>query len=225
MKETKPKYFCCYLDNETILNHLTDEQAGQLWKLLYAYANRNSKSDIDNPLVAMGFDVFSQQIDRDFEKYQEKCEKNRANASNRKRPLTNASNGSQDKDKDKEKNKREEKEEYINNVSTSVDSRATFDYQSVVNSFNSICVSLPKIQKLTDSRKKKIKSACSQLENMSFEEFFRKVENSDFLTGRNGIWTGCSFDWILKTSNVVKILEGNYNNQGNTANTIYYEEF
>ena len=88
-----------------------------------------------------------------------------------------------------------------------------FDYNSVVKSFNSICKSLPKVERLTDTRKAKIKKA-SELISFKFEELFRKVENSDFLSGRNGAWVGCSFDWILKPSNLVKIIEGNYDNRG-----------
>lgn len=100
---TKPKYFYCYLDNETILQHLSDEQAGKLWKMLFTYTNRGEKNNINDPVVSMAFDVMAQQIDRDFEKYREKCEKNRANAYKRNRPLTTANDGSQYKEKDKEK--------------------------------------------------------------------------------------------------------------------------
>lgn len=202
---TKPKYFNCYLDSETIVNHLSDEQAGKLWKMLFAYSNRSEKQDISDCIVSMAFDVMAQQIDRDFEKYREKCEKNRANAYKRNRPLTTVSGGSQDKDKDKY------------NMSTSVDGGNAFDYQSVVNSFNSICVSLPTVQKLTDKRRKQMKSAKKILGEMSFEKLFRIVESSDFLTGRNGIWNCCCFDWILKPANLTKIIEGNYTNKQNTT--------
>lgn len=42
---------------------------------------------------------------------------------------------------------------------------------------------------------------------------FERVEKSDFLTGRNGKWEGCSIDWILKPDNWTKIIEGAYDNQ------------
>lgn len=102
-------------------------------------------------------------------------------------------------------------------MSASADSKSRFDYQSVVELFNSICVSLPKIQKVTDLRKKKIKGASKEL-NGDFESLFKKVEKSDFLTGRNGAWNGCNFDWILKPSNLIKIIEGNYDNKGVSNN-------
>lgn len=54
------------------------------------------------------------------------------------------------------------------------------------------------------------------LGGMSFDELFSLVENSDFLTGRNGKWSGCGFDWILQPSNLTKIIEGNYLNKANS---------
>ena len=56
------------------------------------------------------FDVYSQQIDRDVQAYEDKCAKNKANASGGKRTLANASDGSQDKGKDKDKDKDEDEE-------------------------------------------------------------------------------------------------------------------
>ena len=115
---TKPKYFNCYLDNETIVNYLSDEQAGKLWKMLFAYSNWNEMQDISDRIVSMAFDVMAQQIDRDFEKYRKKCETNRANRAKatqrkqpttieneRQRPSTTVNVGDQYKEKDKDKSK------------------------------------------------------------------------------------------------------------------------
>lgn len=120
----------------------------------------------------------------------------------------------------------------VETMSTSVDVRNAFDYQGVVDLFNSVCVSLPKVQKLNDKRRKLIVNAGKLLGEMSFEGFFNLVESSDFLTGRNGKWSGCGFDWILQPANLTKIIEGNYLNKANpmvnsTANTQrnYDEEF
>ena len=86
------------------------------------------------------------------------------------------------------------------------------DYQKIVSLFNQICVSLPKVEKLTENRKQRIKAADKEL-NGDFEGFFRKIEASDFLTGRKGDWCGCCFDWVFKPQNIVKIIEGNYDNK------------
>ena len=85
------------------------------------------------------------------------------------------------------------------------------DYQAVISLFNRTCVSLSKVQKLTDPRKRHIKTAVKTLGDLSFEEYFHTVEASDFLTGRKGEWKA-SFDWILSPSNMVKVIEGNYRN-------------
>ena len=50
-----------------------------------------------------------------------------------------------------------------------------------------------------------------------FTAFFEKVENSDFLTGRNNRWSyngtkKAGFDWLLRPENVEKILSGRYDN-------------
>ena len=97
-------------------------------------------------------------------------------------------------------------------LSTNVDAHPRFDYQSVIDCFNSVCKSLPKVQKLTDKRRKAIKNASKLLGEMSFDDLFAKVEQSDFLTGRTGKWNGCCFDWILQPSNLTKIIEDNYSN-------------
>lgn len=88
------------------------------------------------------------------------------------------------------------------------------DYQSIVDNFNLICSSLPKVRRITDARKRAIKKATDALEGLSsFEEVFQKVEASDFLTGRNGSFRVCGFDWIMEPANLTKIIEGNYDNQ------------
>ena len=46
------------------------------------------------------------------------------------------------------------------------------------------------------------------------QKLFDKVAASDFLNGVNDRnWTAC-FDWVMKPGNMVKILEGNYDNKG-----------
>ena len=86
-------------------------------------------------------------------------------------------------------------------------------YQEVVEKFNEICLSLPQVQKLTPARRQAIKGRCSEYSVPEIVDVFRRAENSDFLSGRNGNWSGCSFDWLMKPANFLKVLEGNYENQ------------
>lgn len=93
--------------------------------------------------------------------------------------------------------------------------REISDYAAVVEAFNSICVSLPKVIKLTEARRRAIRNAVQQ--HTDFDTLFRMVEASDFLTNRSGKFSGCGFDWILKPANMVKILEGNYKNKADKS--------
>ena len=90
-------------------------------------------------------------------------------------------------------------------------------YTQVKEKFCEICISLPKIISIDKARKATVKA---RLKEYSFDDIitvFKKVEQSDFLTGR--ISTDkqrpfkASFDWIMKPSNFIKILEGNYDNR------------
>ena len=90
--------------------------------------------------------------------------------------------------------------------------RITFDYEGVRELYNTICKSFPKCTKLSEARKKAIRGRFSsgyRLED--FKILFEKAETSDFLTGRSGSWSA-SFDWLIKDSNMAKVLDGNYDN-------------
>ena len=118
------------------------------------------------------------------------------------------------------------KDKLISIQSTSVDGVNGINYQNVLNSFNSICVSLPKVKKLTAERKRKIKNLKKNLDNLTFDDYFTMIEQSDFLTGRNGVWNNCNFDWCMKPTNCIKIIEGNYKNKEKVvqSNLPNYEE-
>lgn len=100
------------------------------------------------------------------------------------------------------------------NISMSI-SEAKIDTTEIIKLFNEICLNLPKVLKITDKRKHLIKSVQKTVaENGGFEALFKKVAASDFLNGRDKAqWYGCSFDWILKSENIIKIFEGNYDNK------------
>lgn len=118
-----------------------------------------------------------------------------------------------------------------------VDTHAKNGYQKVIDLFNEVCVSLPKVTKITEPRKKAIKRASQDLSTLEqFKQLFETVEKSDFLTDRAGKGWKCGFDWIMKPANLQKILEGNYNNrngkptmQGDVHSASYnideYEDF
>ena len=101
------------------------------------------------------------------------------------------------------------------------ESKEKYPYQDICALWNSICVSLPKVQKLNDNRRAKIKCRCDEWGKsretwiQTAEDIFKRVQASDFLTGRQSnkrAWTA-TFDWIFENgSNWIKVQEGNYDN-------------
>lgn len=84
------------------------------------------------------------------------------------------------------------------------------DYQQIADMYNETCVSFPKIKSLSDSRKKAIKARLNTYSVDDFKNCFEKAESSDFLKGGNDRnWTA-TFDWLIKDTNMAKVLEGNY---------------
>lgn len=133
--EIKKASFLVYYDNEVIVLRLPDDEAGKLFKSLFPYGRERIKPDFDsNPALAMAFDILSMAIDRDKEKYAERCEKNRENIKKRwskagKQSNTNVYNGKQsntnytDKDKDMDKDMDKDKDS-INTISPEPDKSA-----------------------------------------------------------------------------------------------------
>lgn len=120
-----------------------------------------------------------------------------------------------DTDIDKEKIKKDIEEDKSKSIPTGGHA-SIINYSQILSLFNEICKSLPKVVKLNDSRKKALENAQRHLGDMAFEEFFKKVEASDFLTGRKTDWCA-NFDWILAQNNMLKILEGNFANRSKSA--------
>jgi hypothetical protein len=81
MKEIKS--IILYLDSIVAIEHLTDEQAGILIKGVFRYARDGQQlTSSDTALIAL-FSMLCNQIDRDHKKYEERCERNSANARKR----------------------------------------------------------------------------------------------------------------------------------------------
>jgi len=115
-----------------------------------------------------------------------------------------------DRELDKELDKERE-------IDTEVGSTVS-TYQQIVDNFNLICKSMPKVSILDDTRKKIIKESLGKFGKITvFINVFKKAQDSDFLSGRNEKWQGCSFDWLVSEANMIKTLEGNYDNRKNNC--------
>ena len=103
------------------------------------------------------------------------------------------------------------------------DKRKTIDYQRIVDMYNDTCVSYPHLKTLSDSRKKSIKARFNAGYTYDdFKNLFIKAEKSAFLKGANGRNWSATFDWLIKDSNIAKVLDGNYDDKPSDSATKDY---
>lgn len=85
--------------------------------------------------------------------------------------------------------------------------------QWFVDTYNSICKSLPKCQRLNAKRSKSITRVLKNYSDEEILEVFNNLENSDFCTGKNESGWKADIDFLLKEDKFDRILEGRYNNK------------
>ena len=111
-----------------------------------------------------------------------------------------------------EEDKEEEKEK---DIEVDIDTkREKTDFQSVVDLFHSICISFPSVRSLSESRKKAIKARLNHYSMDDFKTVFENAEASSFLKGSNDRNWRANFDWLIADKNMVKVLEGFYEDKG-----------
>lgn len=86
-------------------------------------------------------------------------------------------------------------------------------YSKITDLYHESCQSFPRIKKLNEQRKARVRNLFKTYTLDDFKTVFTKAEESDFLSGRSGRWNGCGFDWLTKPTNFLKVLEGNYDNK------------
>lgn len=71
---------------------------------------------------------------------------------------------------------------------------------------------------LTAKKRSGARYATTKAEALDFfKRYFGYVGKSDFLTGRDGRWSGCDLAWLVKADNFAKVLQGNYENRQEAA--------
>jgi len=92
------------------------------------------------------------------------------------------------------------------------DGKESVPHSEVLETFNRICVSFAKVQKMTDSRKDKLRTRWPEFKTMeTFEDICQKMESSSFLKGNNPRKWKATLDWLLDNdNNWVKVVEGQY---------------
>ena len=97
-------------------------------------------------------------------------------------------------------------------------SPAPVPYSKIKELYNSICTAYPKCTAMSEARKKAIAARIHSGYTVDdFQLVFEKAQASSFLKGSNNRNWRASFDWLIKDSNMAKVLDGNYDDKGQTA--------
>jgi len=93
-------------------------------------------------------------------------------------------------------------------------------FKEIVDSFNHTLGSRLKLVQIPTFKRRAAIVEFWRLLDCSMEQvgnYWQKVRKSDYLLGKKstkGPWRGTTFDWLVNTDNAVKVIEGNYDNEG-----------
>ena len=90
-------------------------------------------------------------------------------------------------------------------------------YKEIAELYNSICISFNPIKQITDKRKGNMNARYKESKcNIEvFKILFTKMQESNFLKGGWDSGGKADFDWVMRPTNFVKVLEGKYDNNKN----------
>ena len=174
--------FILYTSYYALIEGLTDEQLGQLTRAIFLYA-RDGKTINLEPVVRMAFAFIKDNIERNQDKYQAKCEKNRQIALERERKKREA------REKADNTNVHERSRTCENN--TNVHERSPYDndneydndsdneIKNIIEIYNN--TSFAKIQKLTETRKRHLKARIKDHGEQRVVDCILDANKSDFL--------------------------------------------
>lgn len=217
-----------YNSIEEVIECLEPEQVKSLMLAMIAYNKGEEVPELD-AVTKMAFIPLRQQIDRDTEKYNDKCEK-RANAGRKGADVTNSrrsakvGNGENKTAKtanaefDESKTAKTADTEYDTDTEYDSDinkNTSTSSSDAVVRLYNDLCPSLPSVRTLSDKRKRDIKTRLKKYTLDDFQKVFEKAEKSSFLRGDNERGFRASLDWLIKDGNMAKVMDGNYDDRPN----------
>ena len=94
-----------------------------------------------------------------------------------------------------------------------IENRERIQYQQIADMYNDTCVSFPRLTTLSEARKKAIKARLNVYSLEDFQRLFSKAQESTFLKGANNRNWSATFDWLIKDTNMAKVLDGNYDDK------------
>lgn len=234
--------FILYTEYDEQISLLDTMQKGILLDAIMAYTTDRELPTMDG-IVKMCFSFIRSRLDRDAQKYEEKCEKrkeagkNAASARWKKessecdsmRTDANACERIQDTqpecdsmrfihDNEYEYDPDNDNENDKLSVSDETDcGTSPTDTAQVIEAWNSLGITpIRSIRPDTERGiwfKKRVRDY--GIENIL--EAIENVRRSDFLMGKTDRPFNLTFDWFIRPNNFIKVLEGNYSNKGRDA--------
>jgi hypothetical protein len=85
--------------------------------------------------------------------------------------------------------------------------------EAMMGIFREECPALSPPSKVNPTRQQQCHARLGELKTLDqWREVCQRVARSSFLTGQETRWKAC-FDWLLKPANLVKVIEGNYDDE------------
>lgn len=107
-------------------------------------------------------------------------------------------------------NSNDNKEEEEDKQEDEYKKNSTINYRELVDFYHKTCPSLPKVVKLSDTRKGYINALLKEFSIDEVKSAFEKVESCPHLIGKNDRGWKADFEWLIKKGNLLKVLEGRY---------------
>ncbi len=112
---------------------------------------------------------------------------------------------------------KESKVDNIPPLSPLGETSSKIDYGKIVEFYNQTCARMPQANSISETRKKSIRARVKEYSEEKVMEMFKMAGESEFLNGNNGHNWVANIDWLLKPTNFVKVIEGNFKNLRNNG--------
>ena len=230
------KSFMLYYDYREQLALLTDEERGRLLMAILDYGETGAVPELEGA-TRMAFSFIRAQMDRDAEKW-EQTRQARARAGQQGGLKSGQTRRAAAPSKQGEANEAlassasgGEAEGGTGSVTDTVAvtgtvtgeegaplppkgaSSSPVPFEKIMQLYNATCKSFPKIKIIDGQRRKAVAARWHTYHSIEiFAELFEKAEASDFMRGVNDKGWAADFDWIMRPTNMAKVLVGNYDN-------------